>query len=238
MGPASPPDGVATGTYEGKETMLGNGTRTWRIRGYVFRGNHRTDYGGSKPCLGSEFSVDEVQRIEFRGRSRPDPQDPAGDELRAGAGRDVLGSTHNSSACPGSVWGRLRKPARSMCGRSSRFPPPSRTSSYLNAGGRSLKRTKQTNGMVRMKRLIHSTRLSRYLSRSQRGQSIVLLAFAFIALIAFVGLVTDISLLFVRYSALRRGRRRRHCRGRSDPRGHGLWRSCHRRAAVHRAAWP
>ena len=58
--------------------------------------------------------------------------------------------------------------------------------------------------MVRMKRLIHSTRLSRYLSRSQRGQSIVLLAFAFIALIAFVGLVTDISLLFVRYSALRR----------------------------------
>lgn len=67
-----------------------------------------------------------------------------------------------------------------------------------------MKRTKQTNGMVRMKRLIHSTRLSRYLSRSQRGQSIVLLAFAFIALIAFVGLVTDISLLFVRYSALRR----------------------------------
>ena len=46
--------------------------------------------------------------------------------------------------------------------------------------------------MVRMKRLIHSTRLSRYLSRSQRGQSIVLLEFAFIALIAFVGLVTDI----------------------------------------------
>jgi hypothetical protein len=42
------------------------------------------------------------------------------------------------------------------------------------------------------------------LRRSQRGQSILLLAFAFIALIAFVGLVTDIALLFVRYAALRR----------------------------------
>lgn len=43
-----------------------------------------------------------------------------------------------------------------------------------------------------------------FLRRSQRGQSILLLAFAFIALIAFVGLVTDIALLFVRYAALRR----------------------------------
>src|SRR5690554_5500083 len=64
MGPASPPDGVATGTYEGK----GDDAGKWdpdveNVRGYVFRGNHRTDYGGSKPCLGSEFSVDEVQRI-------------------------------------------------------------------------------------------------------------------------------------------------------------------------------
>ena len=40
--------------------------------------------------------------------------------------------------------------------------------------------------------------------RSQAGQSVVLLAIAMIALIAFVGLVTDISLLFVRYSTLRR----------------------------------
>jgi hypothetical protein len=39
---------------------------------------------------------------------------------------------------------------------------------------------------------------------SQAGQSIVLLAIAMIALIAFIGLVTDIALLFVRYSTLRR----------------------------------
>ncbi|MCC6798503.1 MAG: hypothetical protein IT325_00180, partial [Anaerolineae bacterium] len=48
--------------------------------------------------------------------------------------------------------------------------------------------------MVLMKRFIHQNRLTRRLNRSQRGQSILLLAFAFIALIAFVGLVTDISL--------------------------------------------
>jgi len=52
-----------------------------------------------------------------------------------------------------------------------------------------------------MKRL---SPFSHFLRRSQRGQSILLLAFAFIALIAFVGLVTDIALLFVRYAALRR----------------------------------
>ncbi len=47
--------------------------------------------------------------------------------------------------------------------------------------------------------------LSRLLTRrSQAGQSVVLLAIAMIALIAFVGLVTDIALLFVRYSTLRR----------------------------------
>jgi hypothetical protein len=40
--------------------------------------------------------------------------------------------------------------------------------------------------------------------RSQTGQSVILLAIAMIALIAFVGLVTDISLLFVRFSTLRR----------------------------------
>lgn len=41
-------------------------------------------------------------------------------------------------------------------------------------------------------------------TRDQAGQSIVLLAIAFIALGAFVGLVTDISVLFVRYSTLSR----------------------------------
>lgn len=44
----------------------------------------------------------------------------------------------------------------------------------------------------------------RRLKRSERGQSILLMAFAFIALIGFVGLVTDVALLFVRYASLRR----------------------------------
>lgn len=39
--------------------------------------------------------------------------------------------------------------------------------------------------------------------KSQQGQSILLLAFGFIALAAFIGLVTDISIMFVRYAALR-----------------------------------
>ena len=47
-------------------------------------------------------------------------------------------------------------------------------------------------------------KLRRRFRKDQAGQSIVLLAFAFIALAAFVGLVTDISILFVRYSTLRR----------------------------------
>lgn len=46
--------------------------------------------------------------------------------------------------------------------------------------------------------------IRRRFDRDQAGQSIVLLAFAFIALIAFTGLVTDISVMFVRYSSLRR----------------------------------
>lgn len=46
--------------------------------------------------------------------------------------------------------------------------------------------------------------LARRFRNSQRGQSIVLLAFGFIALAAFVGLVTDISIMFVRFSTLRR----------------------------------
>jgi len=40
--------------------------------------------------------------------------------------------------------------------------------------------------------------------RSRSGQSIILVAFAFIALIAFVGIATDVALLFVRFSTLRR----------------------------------
>mgnify|MGYP005846446339 FL=1 len=55
-----------------------------------------------------------------------------------------------------------------------------------------------------MKYVLFNNPISRRLMRSQRGQSIVLLAFAFIALVAFVGLVTDLALLFVRYAALRR----------------------------------
>jgi hypothetical protein len=53
-----------------------------------------------------------------------------------------------------------------------------------------------------LKRLKH--RLGRHLRNSQRGQSIVLLALGFIALAAFVGLVTDVSIMFVRVSTLRR----------------------------------
>ncbi len=48
------------------------------------------------------------------------------------------------------------------------------------------------------------TGLGRFLKRGRAGQSIVILALGFIALIAFVGIVTDVSLLFVRYSTLRR----------------------------------
>jgi hypothetical protein len=40
--------------------------------------------------------------------------------------------------------------------------------------------------------------------RSRNGQGIIIVAFAFIALIAFVGITVDVALLFVRYSALRR----------------------------------
>ena len=43
-----------------------------------------------------------------------------------------------------------------------------------------------------------------FFRRSQTGQAIILLAIAMIGLLAFVGLVTDISLLFVRFSQLRR----------------------------------
>lgn len=40
--------------------------------------------------------------------------------------------------------------------------------------------------------------------RSRNGQSIIIVAIAFITLIAFVGIAVDVALLFVRYSSLRR----------------------------------
>ncbi|MBN1285643.1 MAG: VWA domain-containing protein [Anaerolineae bacterium] len=54
-----------------------------------------------------------------------------------------------------------------------------------------------------MKRLLQSLRrnLNR---RSQVGQSVIMLAIALVMLMVFVGLVTDIALLFVRFSTLRR----------------------------------
>ncbi|WP_119071744.1 pilus assembly protein TadG-related protein [Aggregatilinea lenta] len=55
-----------------------------------------------------------------------------------------------------------------------------------------------------MKSLVFQNPVARRFRRSQRGQSIVLLAIAFLALIAFVGLVTDVAMMFVRYAALRR----------------------------------
>lgn len=55
-----------------------------------------------------------------------------------------------------------------------------------------------------MKSLVFQNSVARRFRRSQRGQSIVLLALAFLALIAFVGLVTDVAMMFVRYASLRR----------------------------------
>ena len=46
--------------------------------------------------------------------------------------------------------------------------------------------------------------MKRFLRRGQSGQSLVILAIGFIALVGFVGIVTDVSVLFVRYSTLRR----------------------------------
>ncbi len=50
--------------------------------------------------------------------------------------------------------------------------------------------------------------LSRYaksvVRQGQIGQTIVIMAFGFIVLLAFVGIVTDVSLMFVRYTTLRR----------------------------------
>jgi hypothetical protein len=40
--------------------------------------------------------------------------------------------------------------------------------------------------------------------RGESGQSLVIIALGFVALLGFVGLVTDVSLMFVRYSTLMR----------------------------------
>jgi Flp pilus assembly protein TadG len=52
--------------------------------------------------------------------------------------------------------------------------------------------------------LLSSRYIKRLRRRSQAGQSLVILAIGFVALIGFVGIVTDVSLLFVRFSTLRR----------------------------------
>ncbi len=46
--------------------------------------------------------------------------------------------------------------------------------------------------------------LKRSFRRSQSGQSLVILAFGFVGLLSFVGIVTDVSLMFVRYTSLTR----------------------------------
>jgi hypothetical protein len=46
--------------------------------------------------------------------------------------------------------------------------------------------------------------LTRRSSAAESGQAVIILALGFIALIAFVGIVTDVSLMFVRYSTLSR----------------------------------
>lgn len=49
------------------------------------------------------------------------------------------------------------------------------------------------------------SRVARHLiKRAESGQAIIILALGFIGLIAFVGIVTDVSLMFVRYSTLSR----------------------------------
>src|SRR3954464_14953840 len=40
--------------------------------------------------------------------------------------------------------------------------------------------------------------------KGQTGQSLVILAIGFLALLGFVGIVTDVSVLFIRYSTMRR----------------------------------
>ncbi len=64
------------GGTDGEGRMTGNGSGMdpdedhsrydpeWdNVRGYVFRGNHQHDYGAGVPCLGSEFSTAEVEKM-------------------------------------------------------------------------------------------------------------------------------------------------------------------------------
>lgn len=50
----------------------------------------------------------------------------------------------------------------------------------------------------------HAATIRRFLKRQQTGQAILILALGFIILLLFVGIVTDVSLLYVRYAGLRR----------------------------------
>ncbi len=49
-----------------------------------------------------------------------------------------------------------------------------------------------------------TSRFKRSMRRHQTGQAVVLLAIGFVVLLGFVGIVTDLSLMFVRYNALSR----------------------------------
>ncbi|MBC7814000.1 MAG: hypothetical protein H7175_22800, partial [Burkholderiales bacterium] len=60
------------------------------------------------------------------------------------------------------------------------------------------------NGQSGLSRFVGRLLPRRLFKRGQAGQSIVILALGFMALLGFVGIVTDVSLLFVRYSTLRR----------------------------------
>ncbi|MCZ7541860.1 MAG: pilus assembly protein [Anaerolineae bacterium] len=198
------------------------------VRGYVFRGNHQHDYGAGVPCLGSEFSTADVEEMLptsttiptalARSRRRP---------ISAWCWSRCSGRTTSYWPCPGSGWGRWARDRSSMCGPSSGCRQPSRMS--ISSG----------YGVSVMKTILFNNPISKRLMRSQRGQSIVLLAFAFIALVAFVGLVTDLALLFVRYASLRRAVDAAAIAAAGpDPRGDRLWRGRHRGPAVHRAAQP
>lgn len=48
-------------------------------------------------------------------------------------------------------------------------------------------------------------RLQNFLNKSERGQAIILVAFAIVGLVAMVGLVTDTGILLIEYGKLKRG---------------------------------
>ncbi len=62
----NPPDNDPTDDYENLNGGYDIGAED--VRGYVFRGNHRMDFGGPRACLGSAFSTKEVQdKLDFTG---------------------------------------------------------------------------------------------------------------------------------------------------------------------------